>query len=60
MLEVRYYPFKNSFRKKFNIDARIIVQTALPSGSTLDLDFMFITIKRLLLKYWTPTYKNDN
>ena len=43
---VRYYPFKNSF---FNIDARNY-HSPNGTGSSLDLDFMGITIKRLFKK----------
>ena len=43
---VRYYPFKNSF---FNIDARNYHSTN-GTGSSLDLDFMGITVKRLFKK----------
>ena len=43
---VRYYPFKNSF---FNIDARNY-HSSNGTGSSLDLDFMGITIKRLFKK----------
>ena len=43
---VRYYPFKNSF---FNIDARNY-NSPNGNGSSLDLDFMGITIKRLIKK----------
>ena len=43
---VRYYPIKNSF---FNIDARNY-HSPNGTGSSLDLDFMGITIKRLLKK----------
>ena len=49
---VRYYPFKNSF---FNIDARNY-HSPNGTGSSLDLDFMGITIKRLFKKGYT----NDN
>ena len=44
---VRYYPFKNSF---FNIDARNYHSSNGTTGSSLDLDFMGITIKRLFKK----------
>ena len=43
---VRYYPFKNSF---FNIDARNY-HSPNGTGSSLDLDFMGITIKRFFKK----------
>ena len=43
---VRYYPFKNSF---FNIDARNY-HSPSGTGSSLDLDFMGITIKRFFKK----------
>ena len=43
---VRYYPIKNSF---FNIDARNY-RSPNGIGSSLDLDFMGITIKRLFKK----------
>ena len=49
---VRYYPFKNSF---FNIDARNY-HSPNGNGSSLDLDFMGITIKRLIKK----GYIDDN
>ena len=49
---VRYYPFKNLF---FNIDARNY-HSPNGTGSSLDLDFMGITIKRLFKK----GYINDN
>ena len=49
---VRYYPFKNSL---FNIDARNY-HSSNGTGSSLDLDFMGITIKRLFKK----GYINDN
>ena len=49
---VRYYPIKNSF---FNIDARNY-HSSNGTGSSLDLDFMGITIKRLFKK----GYINDN
>ena len=43
---VRYYPFKNSF---LNIDVRNY-NSPSGNGSSLDLDFMGITIKRLIKK----------
>ena len=43
---VRYYPIKNSF---FNIDARNY-HSLNGTGSSLDLDFMGITIKRIFKK----------
>ena len=46
---VRYYPFKNSF---FNIDARNY-HSPNGTGSSLDLDFMGITIKRIFKKGYT-------
>mgnify|MGYP001275956952 CR=1 FL=1 len=49
---VRYYPIKNSF---FNIDARNY-HSLNGTGSSLDLDFMGITIKRFVKK----GYINDN
>lgn len=49
---VRYYPIKNSF---FNIDVRNY-HSPNGTGSSLDLDFMGITVKRLLKK----GYVNDN
>ena len=49
---VRYYPFKNSL---LNIDARNY-NSPNGNGSSLDLDFMGITIKRLIKK----GYINDN
>ena len=43
---VRYYPLKNSF---LNIDVRNY-NSPFGNGSSLDLDFMGITIKRLIKK----------
>ena len=45
---VRYYPFKNSF---FNIDTRTYNSPG-GNGTSVDLDFMGLTLKRL--------YKNGN
>ena len=49
---VRYYPFKNSF---LNIDVRNY-NSPSGNGSSLDLDFMGITLKRLIKK----GYIDDN
>ena len=43
---VRYYPFKNSF---FNIDTRTY-NTPGGNGTSVDLDFMGLTLKRLFKK----------
>ena len=43
---VRYYPFKNSF---FNIDTRTYNSPG-GNGTSVDLDFMGLTLKRLFKK----------